>query len=88
MPENHTPTMVAALRVTKPMDEHWPDPADLKLADKAWDQIEQVLEQLVEDTHCPNEAITDLLAHIGQMFPDAIEELQHRINRKRQEARD
>ena len=70
----------------KPMDEHWPDPADLELADRAWDQIERTLEQLINDTSCPNDAITDLLAHIGQMFPDAIEELEHRINRKRQEA--
>ena len=30
--------------------------------------------------------VNDLLAHIGRMFPDAIEELEHRINRKRQEA--
>ena len=74
------------MKKPKPMDELWADPADLELADKAWDQIEQVLAQLVEDTHCTNDAITDLLAHIGQMFPDAIEELEHRINRKRQEA--
>ena len=69
----------------KPMDEHCPDPADLELADRAWDQIEKALEQLINDTSCPNEAITDLLAHIGQMFPDAVGELQHRINCKRQE---
>ena len=65
-------------RPPAPMDSHWPDPAQLELADKAWDQIEEILGDLVESTCCSNAAIRDLLGHIASMFFDPVAEVQWR----------
>ena len=66
-----------------PMDSHWPDPAQLELADKAWDQIEEILGDLVESTGCSNAAIRDLLAHITSTLLDPADEVQWRTRRQR-----
>ena len=47
---------------TLAMEEHWPIEEELKLVDKACDQIEQILDGLVQDTACSNHAIRDLLS--------------------------
>lgn len=59
----------------KPLDEHWPDPDQLELADRAWDQIDTILDALVQTTACSNKAIRDLLGAIAYGWPDPHEEL-------------
>ena len=61
------------------MQEHWPDPAQLELADKAWDQIEGILDHLVKSTGCSNEAIRQLLAKVAGVYLDPADELQEAI---------
>ena len=63
----------------KPLDEHWPDPDQLELADRAWDQIDLLLDTLEQTTACSNEAIRDLLGAITSSWPDPHEELQQAI---------
>jgi len=60
------------------MDSHWPDPAQLEVADQAWDRIEESLAVLVELTGCSNAALRDLLAHISSTLLDPVEEIQWR----------
>ena len=60
---------------SKPLDEHWPDPAQLELADKAWDSIDTILDDLVQGTACSNAAIRDLLRAITSSWPDPHEQL-------------
>ena len=67
----------------KPLDEHWPDPARLELADKTWDQIDQLLDALVQATACSNEAIRDLLGAIAGGWPDPHEQLARDARIKR-----
>lgn len=68
-------------RTPAPMDSHWPAPAQLELADKSWDQIEEILLTLSEATHCSNAALRDLLTHISSTLLDPVEEVQSRIRR-------
>ena len=71
----------------KPLDEHWPDPAQLELADKAWDSIDTILDALVQGTACSNKAIRDLLGAIAYGWPEPHEELamDARIQRQKQQ---
>ena len=59
----------------KPLDEHWTDPAQLELADQAWDSIDTILHALAQGTACSNQAIRDLLGAITSSWPDPHEEL-------------
>ena len=54
-----------------PMEEHTPDPNHLEKADKAWDAIDQILDFLVQETSCSNQAIRDLLTNISRQWPEA-----------------
>ena len=70
-----------------PMDEHWPDPDQLEKADKAWDAIDQILDFLVQETSCSNQAIRDLLTNISRQWPEADEAMAMEIRQqKRREA--
>ena len=71
----------------KPLDEHWPDPAQLELADKAWDSIDTILDALVQGTACSNKATRDLLGAIAYGWPEPHEELamDARIQRQKQQ---
>ena len=60
---------------TLAMEEHWPVEEELKLVDKACDQIEQILDGLVQDTACSNHAIRDLLSTLSENWSDAEQDM-------------
>ena len=66
-----------------PMDEHWPDPDQLEKADKAWDAIDQILDFLVQETSCSNQAIRDLLTNISRQWPEAGEAMAMEIRQQK-----
>ena len=55
---------------TKGLPDYFEDEAHCELADKAWDQIELLLDALVQNTACTNEAIRYLLGAISKGWPD------------------
>lgn len=69
-----------------PMDEHWPDPDQLEKADKAWDAIDQILDFLVQETSCSNQAIRDLLTNISRQWPEADEAMAMEIRQQKRRA--
>ena len=69
-----------------PMDEHWPDPDQLEKADKSWDAIDQILDFLVQETSCSNQAIRDLLTNISRQWPEADEAMAMEIQQQKRRA--
>ena len=69
-----------------PMEEHWPDPGHLEKADKAWDAIDQILDFLVQETSCSNQAIRDLLTNISGQWPEAGMAMEMEIQQKKRRA--
>ena len=69
-----------------PMDEHWIDPDQLDKADKAWDAIDQILDFLVQETSCSNQAIRDLLTNISRQWPEADEAMVMEIRQQKRRA--
>ena len=69
-----------------PMDEHWHDPDQLEKADKAWDAIDQILDFLVQETSCSNQAIRDLLTNISRQWPEADEAMAMEIRQQKRRA--
>ena len=70
---------------TRPLDEHWPDPDQLELADKTWDLIDTSLDGLVQATACSNEAIRDLLVSIAYSWPDPADEAIRTLEARRRQ---
>ena len=70
---------------TLAMEEHWPIEEELKLVDKACDQIEQILDGLVQDTACSNHAIRDLLSTLSKNWSDGEQEMTWETARCNQE---
>ena len=70
---------------TLAMEEHWPIEEELKLVDKACDQIEQILDGLVQDTACSNHAIRDLLSTVSENWSDGEQEMALERARRDQE---
>ena len=56
---------------TLAMEEHWPVEEQLKLVNKSCDRIEQILDDLVQDTACSNHAIRDLLSTLSEHWSDS-----------------
>jgi len=56
---------------TLAMEEHWPVEEQLKRVNQACDQIEQILDDLVQDTACSNHAIRDLLSTLSEDWSDS-----------------
>ncbi|WP_114994578.1 hypothetical protein [Synechococcus sp. UW179A] len=56
---------------TLAMEEHWPVEEQLKLVNQACDQIEQILDDLVQNTACSNHAIRDLLNTLSEQWSDS-----------------
>ena len=67
------------------LDDHFLDPDQLELADRTWDQIDQLLDGLVQTTACSNEAVRYLLGAIAVTWRDPHDQLAFEINRKKQE---
>lgn len=57
------------------MEDHWPVDEELKIAYKACDQIEEILDGLVLNTACSNQAIRDLLSILSDNWSDGEENL-------------
>ena len=72
-------------KTTLAMEEHWPIEEELKLVDKACDQIEQILDGLVQDTACSNHAIRDLLSTVSENWSDGEQEMAWKRARRDQE---
>ena len=58
------------VEIPKLLDEYFEDPNQLELADKTWDQIDHLLDALVQNTACTNEAIRYLLGAIAKGWPE------------------
>ena len=56
---------------TLAMEEHWPVEEQLKRVNQACDQIEQILDDLVQDTARSNHAIGDLLSTLSEDWSDS-----------------
>ncbi len=56
---------------TLAIEEHWPVEEQLKRVNQAFDQIEQILDDLVQDTACSNHAIRDLLSTLSEDWSDS-----------------
>jgi hypothetical protein len=56
-----------------PMEDHWPVEEELRQASKACDQIEEILDGLVQNTACSNQAIRDLLSTMSENWSDGEE---------------
>lgn len=56
--------------IQKGLPDYFEDPDQCELADQAWDQIDRLLDALVQNTACTNEAIRYLLGAISKGWPD------------------
>ncbi len=57
------------------MEDHWPVEEELRQANKACDQIEEILDGLVQNTACSNQAIRDLLSSMSENWSDGEESM-------------
>ena len=73
------------MRDPLPLEEHFPDPRQLELADRAWDSISLILDGLAQRTSCSNAAIQDLLANVYRDW-DTAAELQLQLHQARRKA--
>jgi hypothetical protein len=55
---------------TKGLPDYFEDEDHCELADKTWDQIDHLLDALVQNTACTNEAIRYLLGAVAKGWPD------------------
>ena len=70
---------------TLAMEEHCPVEEQLKRVNQACDQIEQILDDLVQDTACSNHAIRDLLSTLSNNWSDGEQEMTWETARCNQE---
>ncbi len=73
------------VEISKELPDYFETPDQCELADKAWDQIDHLLDALVQSTACTNEAIRYLLGAIAKGWPDPHDRLAFEAARRLQE---
>lgn len=65
----------------KGLPDYFEDEDHCELADKAWDQIEFLLDELVQATACSNESVRYLLGAIAKHWRDPADQLAFEVRR-------
>ena len=69
--------------IPKLLDEHFEEEDHCELADKTWDQIELLLDELVQATACSNESVRYLLGAIAKGWPDPADRIAFEVSSAR-----